>query len=635
MCGLFGMLDQRSLPLDECMAGIQTLRHRGPDGLGVMVATANPGKARFWRDPTASSVVAESPEQPELFLAHRRLSIVDLSDAAYQPMTNEDRSVWVVFNGEIYNHAELRERLIAAGHSFQTHHSDTETLVHGYEEWGEELPSFLRGMFAFAVVDLRKRVGLLVRDRLGQKPLYVSQSGSRIAFASELKALGAARLLDRCIDPRGLDDYLRFGYVPAPRTIYANVTKLAAGELLSFDFDDRRANERRIYWRRATPEVPTSRARFDEVLAEAVQTRLMSDVPLGLFVSGGLDSATVARAASRASESGLAAFCIAFSDDRYDESVYARQAARHFGLKLEVEIVEPRTMMELLPDLAKIFDEPFSDSSALPTLVLSRMTRKQVTVALSGDGGDELLAGYTRYAINSRLERFSPLWSGRLRGAAFRTVRALWPDHIRGFGLAQLLGRDAEGRYERMLSDPDLAERSRARPVSDIYDFRSVWGRQRGGVIDRMTGVDTELYLPEDLMVKVDRTAMACSLEVRAPLLDHRLVDAAAGLTLAQKFNGRLGKLPFRETLTHDLGDEFVDRPKKGFSVPLGSWFRGPLRTMVRERLLDSPLLSDLFPRTFLQSILDAHTHGSRDQSVRLWKLLMLEQWSERYGGSL
>lgn len=639
MCGIFGQITP-GRPVDPiaCLAAVNSMRHRGPDGLGIAAGRLARQAAEFARDPESGTVAARcARSHADFFLGHRRLAVVDLAEAACQPMANEDGTVWVVFNGEVYNHQSLRETLAARGHHFKTDHSDTEALVHGYEQWGEQLLDRLRGMFALAVLDLGRRRLLLARDRFGEKPLYYRRHAGGIAFASEIKALAALAEVKREVNPAALVDYVSHGFIPAPRTILAGVFKLRAAEAIMLRLDDPEQAQPRRYWGlKYLAEDHRSESfwqeEFDEELGRAVRMRLMSDVPLGLFLSGGLDSTTVAAEASRAAAEPLHSFSIGFADPRYDESPWADQAAARFHTEHHRRIVSPSDLLDGAEAVAGIFDEPFADSSAVPTYLVARLAREHVTVALSGDGGDELLAGYARYAFLERIGRLVdrfPCWMVRALGAPLR----FWPEQLRGRGLADMILPGLEARYRRVFCDDGLRGQMRLEARCDWRNtIPEAWNDEGGSAIDRMCSMDRQVYIPEDLMVKVDRTSMHVSLEARAPLLDHKLFELAARMPLRLRFDGRVGKLPFRGNLARLVGSEFVDRPKRGFSVPLGRWFRHELRGPVRDAVLRrGGIVASLFPGRAVRRLLDGHERGSRDQSPRLWKLLMLDAWERKF----
>ena len=644
MCGIFGHITPgRPIDADACFAATEALSHRGPDGMGVALGNVGRPSVRFHLNPTAGHVREHAGRRtPDLFLGHRRLSIIDLSPAAYQPMSNRAGTVWVVFNGEIYNHQDLRRRLEARGHRFRTDHSDTEVLIHGYEQWGAGLVDQLRGMFAFAVLDLTAGRLLLARDRFGEKPLYYTADPAGVAFASELKALMHLPQLDRTVSRRGLVDFLHHGMIPAPRSVFRAVRKLRAAERVTIRLDTPERVDGEIYWTCPyDPEPGRSEEEWLEAfgaeLEESIRLRTISDVPLGTFLSGGLDSTVVTRQLSRVSDRPVSTFSIGFTDARYDESPWSDRAARHFGTRHHLRVLSPDELLEAVPIIAGVFDEPFADSSAVPTYLVSQLAREHVTVALSGDGGDELLAGYARYVLHRRLARLLDWQPDLAVRCLYGPVARRWPESVRGKGLLKLLIPGAKARYFKTFMDEHLV--SLAHPgLADGWDclLESAWPGEAGHPVDQMCQADRCFYIPEDLMVKVDRTSMRVSLEARAPLLDHKLFELVGRMPLRTRFDGTSGKLPFRRLLSAELGEAFVNRPKKGFSVPLGRWFRNELREELTETLLASDgLAGALFPRSGLRQLIAAHQSGSRDQSPRLWKLFMLQKWSQTYAARI
>ncbi|MBN2477086.1 MAG: asparagine synthase (glutamine-hydrolyzing) [Pirellulales bacterium] len=640
MCGIFGQITPGK-PIDPaaCLAAVQTLTHRGPDGLGVAAGRLDRRLTVFDLNPTTELLQLRLPEACDFFLGHRRLSVIDLAPEAFQPMANEDHTVWVVFNGEIYNHPELRRRLEGCGHRFSTHHSDTEVLVHGYEQWGAHVVDELRGMFALAVLDLTAERVLLARDRLGQKPLYYRLDGAGVTFASEPKALFRLLDFDTAISPAALIDYLSHGFVPAPRTIWHGMKKLRAAERLMIPLPAASTARPETYWTlNHEPVAGKSDAQwFDEFeaeLSQSVRLRMASDVPLGAFLSGGLDSTAVTRQMSRASNRPVRTFSIGFHEPRFDESPYARRVAEKYGTIHHCEVLSPETLIEVVPLLADIFDEPFADSSAIPTYKVSQLARQHVTVALSGDGGDELLAGYRRYRLQHQLSRMLDPHPRFLLKMVFGPIASLWPERARGKSLLQLLVPGAKARYFKVFLDDyliDLAHGDLAKHWNCLLE--SAWSDGPRHLVDRMCATDSRFYIPEDLMVKVDRTSMHVSLEARSPLLDHKLFELIGRMPLETRFGVKRNKLPLRRLLGREWNSAFLDRRKMGFAVPLGKWFREDLRDDLRDTLLrPHGLVTSLFPRPTVERLIENHLAGSRDQSHRLWKLYMLEKWNDCHG---
>ena len=634
MCGISGAAwTDPGLALSDADLGamIARLHHRGPDDAGTH------------RDDHAA-------------LGFRRLAIVDLP-GGHQPLSNEDDSVWVVFNGEIYNFPALRRRLEARGHRLRSS-GDTEVLVHLYEDEGPDFFAHLRGMFALAIWDAPRRQLVLGRDRLGQKPLVYRREPGRIQFASELKALLAVADAPRTLDPLALDRYLTYGYVPHPATILRGYHKLPPAHYAVWR-DDRMRLVR--YW---NPEWDAEQARpvresADELrglLDEAVREQMVADVPLGAFLSGGVDSTVITGLMQRASSRPVETFSIGFADPAFDESRFAEMAAKSLGTAHHTFRVEPRAW-ETLPGLADQFDEPFADSSALPTWHVSRLAREHVTVALTGDAGDELFGGYDRYRAVAMAARLDGLPSGLRRFLAGPLARAV-PASTRAKTRMrrvrrwlEAIGDDPTNRYFRwvaMFDEParvglysddfldDLARAGADQPDdADPLSFlrRGFTAGSRRDPVTQATVVDLLTYLPGDLLAKVDQCSMAHSLECRGPFLDHRVVELALRLPMASKIGrwGNQSKLVLKQAFADLLPRAIRDRPKMGFGVPLDRWFRGELAGEVRAVLLDPVALGrGLFRPEAVERLVSEHVNGTRDHAYRLWALLMLELWARR-----
>ena len=623
MCGLVGIFDtQGRREIDrKLLARMNEIQfHRGPDQGGEHV-------------------------EPGLGLAHRRLSIIDLASGR-QPLYNEDESVVVVYNGEIYNFPALMEELEAAGHVFRTR-CDTEVIVHAWEEWGEACVERFRGMFAFALWDRDRETLFLARDRLGIKPLhYALLPDGRLLFASEIKSLLADPALPREIDPLAVEEYFALGYVPDPRSIFKAVRKLEAGCRLRI----RRgapvpAPER--YWDvrfevRARGEAPELAGELIRRLREAVEIRLIAEVPLGAFLSGGVDSSAVVAMMAQLSDDPVNTCSISFGDPRFNESEYAARVAERYGTAHRVRQVDPDDF-DLIDRLARLYDEPFADSSAMPTYRVCELAREQVTVALSGDGGDENLAGYRRYRWHMDEERLRRLLPQAVRGPLFGTLGALYPKLdwapriFRAKSTFQALARDSlEGYFHNFSILPDaLRERlyseSLRRELGGyraIEVFRRYLDAAPDHPLSQVQYLDIKTYLAGDILTKVDRASMAHALEVRVPILDHRFVEWLASLPPELKLKGREGKYLFKQALEPHLPHDILYRRKMGFAVPLAAWFRGPLRERLREALL-GPVLGDagLFNQGFVRTLVDQHQSGARDHSAALWSLLMFESF--------
>jgi asparagine synthase (glutamine-hydrolysing) len=628
MCGIAGAAwtdAGRVLAEADLAAMMARLMHRGPDDAGTH------------RDDRAA-------------LGFRRLSIVDLA-GGHQPLSNEDGTVWTVFNGEIYNFPALRHRLEARGHTLRSK-GDTEVLVHLYEDEGPGMFALLRGMFALAIWDAPRRRLILARDRLGQKPLVYRHDGGRIVFASELKALLALpdRDVPRRVDPRALDHYLTYGYVPPPMTILAGTSKLPPAHYAVWH-DGRLELSR--YWspdwnveHQRPPEEDVERLRA--TLGEAVREQMIADVPLGAFLSGGVDSTIIAGLMQQASSRPVRTFSIGFDDPAFDESGYAAMAAKHLGTEHQAFRVTPHAW-ETLPALAWQFDEPFADSSALPTWYVAQETRRSVTVALTGDAGDELFAGYDRYRAVALADWLDRLPAGSKRALRGPIARAL-PVSVRAKTrlrrvrrMLEAIGTSPLERYlgwTCMFDEPgraalysdDLIAAIAATDAADPADLldRSLAAASRRDPVTRTMVADILTYLPCDLLVKVDLSSMAHSLECRGPFLDHRVVELAMAMPIGRKLGLRGGrsKLVLKQAFADLLPRPIRDRPKMGFGVPLDRWFRGELKDELRAVLLDPVALGrGLFQPEAVATLVNDHIEGRRDHAYRLWALLMLELW--------
>lgn len=583
-----------------------TIAHRGPDEPGYRVT-------------------------PTHALGMRRLSIIDLSGGT-QPIANEDENVHVVFNGEIYNFRELRQRLARNGHRFRTT-SDTEVLVHLYEEDGDGLMHRLRGMFAFAIWDERRERLLLARDRLGIKPLYYGVRDGGVFFGSELKSLRSSGWIAGELEPSAVSAYLALGYVPDPQSIYRGIYKLPPGHLLTWTRGE--GVQVRRYWTPPATEDPTideeaAKSEIRRLLDEAVGYRLIADVPLGAFLSGGLDSSAVVATMSRLMDRPVETFSIGFGEAEYNEAPDAAAVAAALGTTHHELVVTPN-VEELMHDIALAFDEPFADSSAIPTYLVSKLAAQHVKVVLSGDGGDELFGGYSRYLDYGRRAVSLP---NPIRRALTAVGRSL-PQGALGRNRLLELGRDEIGRYMGMVADPlrvvegGLANQWFAAAGGEwttplLSPFREAANRDPLG---RLMHVDLLTYLPGDILTKVDRMSMAASLEARVPLLDHHLVEFAARIPTRLKIRAGTGKWVFREAVRDRVPEVVFPKRKQGFAVPLRPWFRGPLQQQV-ESLASSDLQEWIDPAA-LKRVTVEHRRGRRDHSGILWKLLVLKFWSE------
>jgi asparagine synthase (glutamine-hydrolysing) len=649
MCGIAGGIwseQHAGLDADRLRRMTDAIVHRGPDDEGS-----------WFQSPSRSSLLTEARTTSGVALGFRRLAIIDLA-TGNQPMANEDGSIHLVFNGEIYNYRELRHRLEGAGHTFATQ-SDTETIVHLYEDLGLECFRHFNGMFAIAIWDAPRERLILARDRLGKKPLFYWHDGEQLYFGSELKQLVHLPGFPQTIDPGAVDAYLTYQYIPHPYTIYRGVSKLAPGHCLVYH---RGRIEIQRYWDVDwSKEVPTTavqaREQLDALLSDAIRLRLRSDVPLGAFLSGGIDSSLVVALAQRQLDTPIRTFSIGFSEADFDETGFAQMVANHVGTQHQRFEVQPDAL-QIIDALVKQYDEPFSDSSAVPTWYLSQMTSEAVTVALSGDGGDELFGGYERYRalqLSERLQRWLPVGAlGRsawIRKLPDSTARRSLLRRVRRF--CEALGQSSPDRYMNWLqifgeaNRLELYQESFIERLPDrdpVAFLKGAWGRtsstywgegSRGPTTaskrDPMScamAADLQTYIPCDLMTKVDIASMAHSLEARQPFLDYRLVEWAAALPVHLKMRGGRGKWLLYDTYRELLPAAIWNRPKMGFGVPIGKWFRTSLRDRTMDALLsNNTRCFEIFRPEAIRNLVDEHMSGRANHQYRLWNLLMFELW--------
>lgn len=621
MCGLSGFVGRGSR--DDLERAMRSLRHRGPDGEGLFV------------DPDTG-----------VHLGHRRLAILDLAGGG-QPMWNEDQTVAVIHNGEIYNHVELRHQLIARGHRFTSDHSDTEVLVHGYEEWGADLPVRLNGMFAFAILDRSSRRLFLARDRFGEKPLYYTHCAGMFAFASELTALCQLPFVDRQIEPAAIQKFLAYGFLPSPRTLLEGVFKLPGGSWLLFDLDQNIVRTGRFWQFSLAPDERLNESHDDvlaeelrELIAQAVRRRLISDVPLGVFLSGGIDSGAILAAAARSMPADkIRTFTIGFTEPSFDESDYAATVAKTFGTQHATERLDLETARDLLPSVLGALDEPLGDPSILPTYLLSRFTRREVTVALSGDGGDELFAGYDPFAalaLAQTYHRLVPSGVHRL----LRDLADLLPLSDRNMSFDFKVRRALAGlSYPASMWNPAWLAPVEPEAMAELCDHPLApeelyseaiqqWERARPhqSIVDRTLEFYTIFYLPDNILTKVDRASMMSSLESRAVFLDNDLVTFCQRLPHRFKYRNGTRKYLLKRAFEGDLPDDILRRPKKGFGIPLAKWLRS-----------DPPTLPvDPVPGIRIDRVRQAwteHREGRRDHRLFLWSWLSLQSVLRSYLG--
>jgi asparagine synthase (glutamine-hydrolysing) len=625
LCGLAGLLHFDGSPVDPAVLHRMgaSLRHRGPDAEGIREDHRGP---------------------PAVGLVHRRLSIIDLSPAANQPLSGEDDRVQVMLNGEIYNFQELRA-LLESSHTFRTH-GDTEVIAHGYEDREEGIVPLLDGMFALAIWDARRRRLVLARDPFGKKPLYYWSDARRFVFGSEIKALLAAGVPAEMADEH-LGEYLAFGYVPTPSTFFKGIRKLPPASLMVVDAHGPSAP--RAYWDLSYPpegaaadvDVGQATERVRELLLAAVRKRLVSDVPLGVLLSGGVDSSAVAAFMARLVPGRVKTFAVGFEGDAYfDERPHAAHVARHLGTEHHESVVAPHAA-ELVETLLHHHDEPFGDSSALPTFLVAREARREVTVALNGDGGDEVFAGYDKF------------WAALLANRIPRPLRLLLRAGARAFPE----GATHHGRLKRLRRFTDKATRPEVERIagwSTFFDlpeiealtcgrsdgdvlasYREALGKCEGrSLLSRLLYLNARTYLLDDLLPKMDRMSMAHGLETRSPFLDRSLAQYVATLPDGLKRSGRHGKVVLKKAVADLLPAAILRRKKHGFGVPLGAWFRGELRPMVEATLLDGSRLGRRLDAAVIRGIFDDHVAGRADRGHQLWTLLTLELWMRKHAFS-
>lgn len=630
MCGIAGWVnltsDWNPLHSEEVLRSMcGRMVHRGPDSEGV------------WLDETAA-------------LGMRRLSIIDLATGE-QPVYSEDRSVVVVMNGEIYNFRELRTGLERKGHRFGTN-TDTEVLPHLYEEYGESMVEHLNGMFAFALWDQARRKLLIARDRFGEKPLYYGIFGNRLVFGSELKVLTADPSVDIGLDLESLRQFLSFDYVPAPRSIYRGIKKLPAAHMMVVENGEVQI---RRYWNLSWKKNPHFRDpeeaadALEDLLSDSVKMRLVSDVPLGILLSGGIDSSAVAALANLLSDEKVKTFSIGFDEDSFDESRYARMVARHIGSDHHEERLSVERAAELITGIADWLDEPLSDGSLIPTYLLSKFVRQHVTVALGGDGGDEIFAGYPMYPGHRAAGVYASI-PGFIRSGVIEPLVERLPVSTRNLSFDYRAKRfvrasryDLVARHHSWFGSfsPDeaadvLSGEVRAVLEGDVHDgVRDLLKLCDAKTdVEKMQFADINYYMAEDILTKVDRASMAVSLEVRAPFLDPRIAEFAASLPLDFKLRRGKGKYVLRKAVEDHLPGQILDRPKKGFGIPIAEWLKGKLNPLMHELLSEERLKTQgLFNPLGVAALIRDHESGRASNHKQLWTLMVFQLWNERFGG--
>ncbi len=622
MCGIAGFFssDNRTA-IDESHALIErmcnVIEHRGPDDHGYFVSGGG------------------------ATLGHRRLSIIDLN-TGQQPITNEDGSVWIVFNGEIYNYQELRTRLIAKGHRFATH-TDTEVIVHLYEDEGEDCVKHLRGIFAFAIYDKNEQQLFLARDHVGVKPLHYTVTRGEIVFGSEIKSLLQHPAVKREVNLEAISDFLAFGYVPDPNTAFRGIHKLPPGYSLTFKTGK---IQMRSYWDFDYNEKSQAQTEAEYVealrehLADAVRSQLVSDVPLGTFLSGGIDSSTIVALMTREMNHPVKTFSIGFSEASFDELKFARATAHHFGTEHHEFVVTP-DVCKIVEEIVWHHDEPFADVSSVPTYMVAKLASEHVKVVLSGDGGDELFAGYERYVQDRRKERFEKI-PPFVKKNILRPLSQALPRRAYGKNFLRQISLDPASRYVDSISffHPELQCEVLSRQTCQALaqhestnSFEQIYAAlQSADHTERLLYLDSKTYLPGDILTKVDRMSMAHSLESRVPLLDHKLIEFATTIPSHLKLNGLTTKYILKQAVTGLIPDEIIQRRKQGFDVPIREWFKHDLRELLHDTLLDRKTRErGYFNERAIASIIKEHERGRRNYARHLWGLLTLELWHRAF----
>jgi asparagine synthase (glutamine-hydrolysing) len=644
MCGICGEIDfsRTGIRVEVVHRMCEVLEHRGPDDEGMVFLQGN--KLLEIKRPFPPSL---DENGFEVGLGHRRLAIIDLSDVAHQPMCNEDGRVWIVFNGEIYNFQEIRGGLEKKGHFFKSK-SDTEVILHAYEEWGVECLNHFRGMFAFAIWDSNLKQLFMARDRLGKKPLVYFNRNGQFAFASEIKALLEIADIERQVNNNSLHHYLSYQYVPSPHTIFEGIKKLPPAHYLLLDHRGNIKVDR--YWKLYFNSSHQNGINLEELsdrirteLEESVKLRLISDVPLGAFLSGGVDSSLIVGIMAKLSEKTVKTFSIGFDEKEFDELSYARLVSTHFATEHHEFLVKPNAI-EILPKLIWHYNEPFADSSAIPTYYVANMTKDYVKVVLTGDAGDENFAGYQRYLFSQWAPFLTKLPEGVMRKTLPRFLRLFSSFHIkeskinRLADLLEMLSVDRVRNYAEQIKIFNAKERE------DIYTkdfFKSVEkldpldflmnkfiDSETEDFLERLLYVDINSYLPEDLLVKMDIATMANSLEARVPFLDHKFLEFVATIPSRLKLKGFKTKFILRAAFRDFLPEVIFKRRKMGFVIPVSRWFRNELKDYVYDILLDPRTLNrGYFRREGVQRLLKDHLESRYDHSAKIWALLFLEMW--------
>jgi len=615
MCGLGGIIyldPQKRVQQHTLKNMANSIRHRGPDEEGYF-------------------------KNDNIGLAFRRLSIIDL-ESGHQPLSNSNGNMQIVFNGEIYNFQESRKMLLQKGYEFKTA-SDTEVILHLYEEYGTDCLKYLRGMFAFAIWDSKNKLLFCARDRFGIKPFYYYKDEEKFVFASEIKAILNSGEIDKTISFDALDSYFAFGYITGDLSIYSKIKKLQPGHYLTMSFNNRVIVETKKYWDiHFEPDYTKTESQWCEdienSLSETVKLHMISDVPLGAFLSGGIDSSAVVAMMAKNSTMPVKTFSIGFKEQKFNELEYAREIAVKYGCEHHEQIIDPESI-SLLSKLVDAYDEPFADSSAIPTYYVSKLARENVTVALSGDGGDELFAGYTGYTKFKKIRSFplnfnSPSSNQLIWGNLHR----IFPQSVKGKGLLYFLSQNKEFAFAHQTvwtkeeRKSLLLNDSTSRLESELYKENILKKETGKDFISNLQYLDMKTYLVDDILTKVDRASMLNSLEVRVPFLDHKFAELSFKIPWDLKLKGNEKKYILKKSMNNYLPDNILNHPKQGFAVPLSVWFKDDLRKYVNETLLSqNPLISGYLDKKYVRKIVEKNRKGSRDFSSKIWSLVFFEEW--------
>lgn len=613
MCGLCGIINyekERIVKNDDLKQMANSIRHRGPDDEGYYI-NGNIG------------------------LAFRRLSIIDLNNGN-QPLSNLNESIYIVFNGEIYNFLELRKILVHKGYIFKTQ-TDTEVILHLYEEYGVDCLKFLRGMFAFAIWDNNKQQLFCARDRFGIKPFYYYTDNNKFVFGSEIKAILKCQDIDKTLSYDGLDSYFAFGYITSDLSIYKNIKKLQPGNYLLLSFNRKVNLNIRKYWEISfEPDYSKTENQWSEeiesILSETIKLHMIADVPIGAFLSGGVDSSSVVAMMAKHSKIPVKTFSIGFKEEKFNELKFAREVANKYNCEHHEQIVEPESI-GLLPKLVNAYDEPFADPSAIPTYYVSKLARESVKVILSGDGGDELFAGYDSYMKFKNLYNFPLNFNNSyLNKFIWGKIHNLVPQDVKGKGILYFMSQNKEylGAYLNLWTKEErqkLITSDNGYPI-ESYKIGILKNGRNNDFISNLQNLDMKTYMVDDILTKVDRMSMLCSLEVRVPLLDHKFAELSFRIPSNLKLKGNIQKYLFKKSINSYLPKNVLSHPKQGFDVPFSLWFNNDLKEYVNDVLLSSnPLLSNYLDINYVKRIVEMDRNGMRDFSRKIWSLVFFEEW--------